>query len=382
MTIKRFLIAAIAGFLSLNLNAATLDYPQEIIKVSDNGFDVVITKYESGYIDTELNRIDDSVIDAAIKADGVITLPDNVMHEGISYDIVRITGIMIDVEGIKTVILPKHVKYMDGCFENCQDLSTIVFNEELESMIFSMNNLQSLTDLTFPETTFSIGELCLNSLAIREFNFTNIGAIMKCSCSGWPNVKCLVFPSNFGSTELETFCGLPNLEEIILPETSGLLSPQIFLDCKNVRKIYARSTTPPALGDWGILGQFANDDEGIFSEELSTDKNFDKSTCLLYVPEGAETAYQNDEYWGRFKNIIGYDYSGLSKVRAEEETVDQIHVINGEISIPENIENVTISDINGRCVYTGNNVNKINVSVAPGIYIIRAGDAVKKLTVR
>ena len=86
MTIKRFLIAAIAGFLSLNLNAATLDYPQEIIKVSDNGFDVVITKYESGYIDTELNRIDDSVIDAAIKADGVITLPDNVMHEGISYD--------------------------------------------------------------------------------------------------------------------------------------------------------------------------------------------------------------------------------------------------------------------------------------------------------
>ena len=99
------------------------------------------------------------------------------------------------------------------------------------------------------------------------------------------------------------------------------------------------------------------------------------------MPEGTETAYQNDEYWGRFKNIVGYDYSGLSKVKAEEETVNQIHVINGEISIPDNIETVMISDINGRCVYTGNNVNKINVSVAPGIYIIRAGDAVKKMTV-
>lgn len=334
----------------------------------------------SGDPDVILCKIDDSLIEAAVAGGGEIRLPDEMTYNGNQYKIKKIMGLFQDTDGIKTVVLPKYLGTMISSMNNCADLSSIVFNEGFGSVMFSINQLPSLTDLNISGLNFGVLEGSLTGLPINEIDLSGFYGVQKCSCGGWPNVTRLEFPLEFGTAEMSTFVAMPKLEEIVLPATVECLSPNMFSECTNVRRIYARSMTPPPLGEWGSPGGYLNDyGEGFFSDEPT---QIDKSTCVLYVPEGAAAVYRENEYWGRFKNIVEYNYGGVDEVAVEGSVIDRLRVSEGSIFVPGSGEAVTVSDLNGRCVYQDRQAVGSDVAVSPGIYVVRIGGDVRKVAVR
>ncbi len=103
---------------------------------------------------------------------------------------------------------------------------------------------------------------------------------------------------------------------------------------------------------------------------------------MLYVPEGAAAVYRENEYWGRFKNIVEYNYGGVDEVAVEGSVIDRLRVSEGSIFVPGSGEAVTVSDLNGRCVYQDRQAVGSDVAVSPGIYVVRIGGDVRKVSVR
>ena len=353
------------------------------VSVSQDGYRFSLMEGKWGdttKMTVELNHIDDSVIDAAIKSGGELKLPDEVVYEGTHYPVTKLACVLNNVDGLKSVVFPQHTEAMYYCLNNCNDLSSIIFNEGLSGCALSLENLPSLTALDLPESFSGLGELSLNGLSVNEIDVSRIQYVQKCSCSGWLNVKRLVLAS-LNNAEMYTFGNMPKLEEIVLPEVVECLSPNMFSECPNVRRIYAKSTTPPALGEWGKPGNILALSYGIgfFGDEPT---GIDKSTCVLYVPEGSETLYREHEYWGRFKNIVAHDYAGVYKVAVEGNAIDRLRVEAGKILVPECGGTVTVSDMNGRTVYRSEKAVAAEVAVAPGIYIVSIGADTGKLVVR
>lgn len=84
-------------------------------------------------------------------------------------------------------------------------------------------------------------------------------------------------------------------------------------------------------------------------------------------------------------NIFYYEISTTSTNTAisEVENAVEIYAISCNIVI-KNAENrtVTVYDLSGRCVYNETNVDNAQISLNHGIYIVRVGNATKKLSLR
>ena len=94
---------------------------------------------------------------------------------------------------------------------------------------------------------------------------------------------------------------------------------------------------------------------------IGTDKYFfeNYSTSTLYVPESAIEIFKVTPCWSYFKNINGYHFNGVEEISADFDSTlpYDIFRISGE--------------------YVGNNTE----GLTPGIYILRQGKTVKKITV-
>ena len=122
----------------------------------------------------------------------------------------------------------------------------------------------SLIEITMPSSVTSIGysafERCkgLTDLIIgRGVTFIDYEAFKNCS-----SLTTLTLPTRLKSIENETFSG-----------------------CTSLTKIFANRTTAPIIQ--------SNSFNGI-----------DKSTCLVFVPEGCKSSYVNDTNWKTFYNIL------------------------------------------------------------------------------
>ena len=56
--------------------------------------------------------------------------------------------------------------------------------------------------------------------------------------------------------------------------------------------------------------------------------NFD--TCILYVPVGSKTAYENAEGWNQFKHIVEYDPSAIRDVHQNEAESEVYYNLQGQ----------------------------------------------------
>jgi len=167
-----------------------------------------------------------------------------------------------------------------------------------------------ITSIKLPSTVTSIGKnafwgsIYLTSIILPE-GVTSIG-----SCA-------------FGST---------NLTSITLPEGITSVEDSVFYNCRKLKEIYLRNSTPPSVGVDGLYG-------------------IDKSSCKLYVPVGSREAYVAAAGWKEFQNIEESDMLPIM-----EFTVDNLKYITntagtsasvtgvatnpvGQLTIPSNITN-------------------------------------------
>ncbi|MDE6741789.1 MAG: hypothetical protein K2J58_05615 [Muribaculaceae bacterium] len=81
--------------------------------------------------------------------------------------------------------------------------------------------------------------------------------------------------------------------------------------------------------------------------------------ATLYVPESSIEKYKETECWCNFENILPYDFNGVEEIAADFDSTLPYEVfrISGE--------------------YVGNNTE----GLTPGIYILRQGKTVKKITI-
>jgi hypothetical protein len=113
------------------------------------------------------------------------------------------------------------------------------------------------------------------------------------------------------------------LTSVTIPSTVESIGENAFKGCKDLEEIYCESDVPIDLRKIKRVrtrtGEVITQFEGI---------DFDK--CILYVPIGSKTAYENAEGWNQFKHIVEYDPTGIRNIRLSSNGHDVYYNLQGQ----------------------------------------------------
>lgn len=113
------------------------------------------------------------------------------------------------------------------------------------------------------------------------------------------------------------------LTSVTIPSTVESIGENAFKGCKDLEEIYCESDVPIDLRKIKRVrtrtGEVITQFEGI---------DFDK--CILYIPIGSKTAYENAEGWNQFKHIVEYDPTGIRDIRQSSNGHDVYYNLQGQ----------------------------------------------------
>lgn len=93
------------------------------------------------------------------------------------------------------------------------------------------------------------------------------------------------------------YSGAERLESIILPSTVETMGN--FYECKNLKTIYCKATTPPTVTSSSFLSYYHQSGTQLYKPIL----------CKIYVPKDSVNSYKTAQYWSDHKSrIVGYDF--------------------------------------------------------------------------
>jgi len=95
-----------------------------------------------------------------------------------------------------------------------------------------------------------------------------------------------IIPDTIIHIGIEAFAQCKALTSVVIPKSVLTIGMNAFWNCSSLQSIILQSNSPIYLLP----------DTDIFY-------NVDKTTCVLYVPEGSKSLYQLAEQWKEFKNI-------------------------------------------------------------------------------
>ncbi len=198
---------------------------------------------------TNLQVIKDEAFDSSNLCQ--IIIPEGVTHIG--REAFRDTS-------IASIVIPDSVKTMgDGTFFRCWNLHDVTLSKNL------------------------------SSIPIHAFEFTNL--------------QCIIIPDSVKSINDRAFANCNALIEVTIPSSVAAIGPEAFYSCENLKVIYCKSVTPPALENEYESNYYCtmSNDRGILGHE--------KKYFKIYVPKESVKAYKKDRKWKTYsKNIEGYDF--------------------------------------------------------------------------
>ena len=177
-------------------------------------------------------------------------------------------------------------------FLGCDKLKKVGLPEDNVRSIgeSAFDGCSSLTSIVIPSSVTSIGESAfdgcssLTSIVIPS-SVTSIGVSAFSGCSG---LTSMVFSKSATSVGNAVFYGCSGLASIVLPEAVTSVGASAFGECDGLREIYCLSSVAP-------------------SAENETFDGIDRDKCILYVPTGSITSYQQALGWGGFEHIVEKD---------------------------------------------------------------------------
>ncbi|MDD5185115.1 MAG: leucine-rich repeat protein [Paludibacter sp.] len=290
-------------------------------------------------------------------------------------------------------------------FAACNSITELVFPNSLKSIgNMSFNYCQNLINITFSnsitEITNNAFAFCysLKSLKLPDsLILIDYGAFY--GCKALTNV---IFGNSLKTIGYQSFLGCTSLTAVDIPNTVTLIDCDAFSGCNKITDVkMSKSLTKLGCGAFSYctsltsieipskvitIGGGVFDFSGIktiyaypvnpvvtipYNEMFG---NFDKTTCMLYVPIGSKSAYQKAYEWKDFTHIIEMP-TAIPTLNAEEINI-YLDPVSGSFSIHgiEGIYTISIYDMNGRAMLCKQVQSNENISISnfpTGMYIIR-----------
>lgn len=251
------------------------------------------------------------------------------------------------LKNLSSVSIGKYVTEISKClFQNCTNLSSVIIPESVTSIgNYAFDGCSGLASVTIPESVTSIGNCVfsgcsgLTSVTIGN-SVKTIGDLAFRDCSGLTSVA---IPNSVISIGRTAFYNCSGLTSLAIGNSVKIIGEHAFSSCIGLKKISCDATVPPNAFE-------------------TTFKEVDKS-IPVYVPEQAVNAYKAAIAWKEF-----YNYNGVSGSEGLIVDIDAENEINND----DPIEVYNLSGIR---------VAESLENLAHGVYIVRQGDVVKKISV-
>ncbi len=254
---------------------------------------------------------------------------------------------------ITSITIPGSVTYIgDNAFDYCKSLTNVeIQNPQLWSQInFATINANPIS---------FTGHFTVNGIGVQHLDIDDKdGMISDYAFYNAQNLNTIrIQAKTIGES---SFYNCSNVTDLCI-KTNEIYT-EAFASCSNLKTIYCMTQDPPqAFFD-------------IFS-------NYEGVT--LYVPKGSLSKYKDPNVcWGNFENIIETDFAGIDEIfKADYENSgnpDAVDCIfddfaNSEIDFSAPLEVYTLN---------GARIADSTDNLAPGIYILRQGNATKKIAIK
>jgi hypothetical protein len=204
----------------------------------------------------------------ATSTSGAFTIPSSVTNSGTTYAVITIgDGALHNCSSLTSVTIPESVTSIgNDAFYGCGGLKSVTIPKSVTSIgLDAFCYCIGLTSVTIPSSVISIGAAAfygcagLTTVTIQE-SVTSIGFVAFSDCTG--------------------------LKSVTIPSSVTSIGNNAFNNCSGLIAIHANNVDPSKV----FLGS------AVFT-------NVPNSTCVLYVPAGAKSAYQAVDQWKAF-NIV------------------------------------------------------------------------------
>ena len=229
----------------------------------------------------------------------------------------------------------------NSVFSGCNGLTTLSFPEGMTDIgDNAFMDCYGLTSITIPNSLKSIGGDCFfMDDTERNVSFNVYISDLSAWCSmdiGWggspliwghlmyngEEITDLVVPDDVQSIGMGAFDGYSSLTSVLIPESVTSIGDRAFY-CTGLTSVTIESTVPLTI-------------------DGSTFEGVDKTNCILYVPFGSKSAYEEAAYWSEFENIVENGEEPDTDISALDNAiyVDQIESrIGGTMDIPVKLKN-------------------------------------------
>ena len=234
--------------------------------------------------------------------------------------------------GLKSVTIPKSITSIgEGVFAWCSGLTSITIPNSVKTIdTDAFYECGALTSVTIPNSVTSIGHY----------------AFYKCT-----GLTSVTIGNSVTSIGYGAFYGCTGLTSITIPSSVTSIGQYAFTDC-TFNEVVCEATTPPEIV---VSGGF---EPSAFSYETY-------NNVPLLVPAASIPLYEEAYDWRYFKNIIGYDSSGIDEVEADGTT-------DGAIAPEADVE---VYSLQGMLLYQG---RWSEARLSKGFYLVRQGNITRK----
>ena len=263
---------------------------------------------------------------------------------------------------LTSVYIPKSVKSIgkeafSGCYDlthaefaSIESLCNIDFADASSNPLYYAENLyidgKEVTELIIPESISKI----------KPYTFT--------FCGGLTSVT---IPEGVTSIGSEAFYECYRLTSVTIPEGVTEIGREAFYDCDSLKTLYLPESLT-YIGEYAFNTFYRNHSlASIYypaykpiecNSNIFSDDTYNSAT--LYLSEDGELLVTNIEPWNKFANIKSYDPAGIDEISADFDA-----------NLPYEVYN-----LNG--IKVGNSIE----GLSSGIFIVRQGKTVKKISVK
>lgn len=190
----------------------------------------------------------------------------------------------------------------------------------------------------------------VNQSRIYEANTIPFSAFMK-DWQGKKNLKSIILPTSLTKVDWSAFRDCDGLITISIPSSVIEIGGYVFMDCDGITSI----EIPASVSEIGS-GVFWNcinlssikvyrSTPVNFVKMASTDvfTGVNKNTCVLSVPFGSKSAYQNADQWKDFKNIVEMPNQAPIANAGLDQVIDEGALVTLDGSVSSDPDNNTIT---------------------------------------
>lgn len=201
---------------------------------------------------------------------------------------------------LKSITLPNSISELGGwAFDGCIYMEQATISNRLKTIgDAAFSSCSKLSNITIPQSVNHLGESVFYGCSGMEAYYGKFASEDN-RCLIIDNVlrhfapKGLteyVIPDGITTIAFAAFYESTKLQSVTIPTSVKSIEDWAFYYCENLKSVYCRPTTPPALGE----GVFDNYDGGV-------DKPIG---CKIYVAEKSVDSYKEAANWKRYKSYI------------------------------------------------------------------------------